>query len=173
MATKRLSALRANGERIDLEVTSEMTGRELKRQIRELQTWDEFTRRTTVVELVLGERLLGNDETVTDAGLTADAVVSVVFKPNTVRCSNRDAIASFCGEFDSELFLMVEIPGHDTQISARAFAECEWLAEVTIPDSVTHIDKYAFHSCEGMAKVTMPDSVIHIGKWAWRTVHLW
>lgn len=77
----RLSALHVNGEMTCLEVMRETTGREIEQQIKEGQLWDDDTRRTTEVKLVIvGERLLGSDETVADAGLTADAVVNVVFK---------------------------------------------------------------------------------------------
>lgn len=56
-AAMRLWALQANGEAICLEVRAKMKGRELKKLIKEQKrTWDEFTCKTTVVEIVVGER---------------------------------------------------------------------------------------------------------------------
>ena len=158
----RLSALQVNGDMIHFEVTPEMTGRELKWQIRAEQFPDEVTRSTTVVEIIVGDRLLGNDETLADAGIAANTVVSVVFKPNILRCSNKGDIAS-CREMDSELQVIAEIPSDKTTVSAWAFAECKQLATVTIPDSVTHIGNCAFAHCTSLANLTIPNSVTHIG----------
>ena len=99
----RLSALLVNGEMICLDVSPEMKGKELKKLIKEGQSWDEVTLKTTGVEIVVGDRLLCNDEKVSDAGL-ADLVVSAVFKPNTVSCSNKDALASCDCDIDPELY---------------------------------------------------------------------
>ena len=119
----RLSAQQVNGEMLSLEVTPEMGGRELKQQIKEMagRTWDEATRSTTVVEIVVGDRLLGNDETVADAGLAADAAMSVVFKTNAVRCCDLNGLISLLDEIDTELLLVVEIPNHETRIANRGF----------------------------------------------------
>ena len=69
------------------------------------------------MEIVVGDRLLGNDEKVSDAGL-ADLVVNVVFKPNTVSCSSKDALASFTRYIDPDvLWFVVEIPDGDTRIA--------------------------------------------------------
>ena len=57
---------------------------------------------------------MGNDETVADVGVTASAAVSVVFKPNRVRCSIRDEIDSRSSEIDSEVLLVVELPSNET-----------------------------------------------------------
>ena len=86
----RLSLLQVNGEMLDLEVMPGTTGRELKQKIRDERqlTWDEVTCRTTIIEILVGDRLLRNDEPVADVGL-----MSVIFKPNTVTCSSVSELA--------------------------------------------------------------------------------
>ena len=164
MAMQRISALQPSGEILVLEVTPEMTGKELKQQIKERKPWDELTRSTTVVEIIVGgNRLLVNDAKVLEAGTAEDPVVSVVFKPNKVICSNQDAIARLGGIVDFKLLLVVEIPDSETQICAFAFDGCRTLAKLTIPDSVTHIGFAAFRNCNSLANLTIPDSVTHIG----------
>ena len=163
MATN-ISVLQPNGELLVLEVTPEITGRELKQQIKEGQPWDELTRSTTSVEIIVGDdHLLANDAKVLDAGITQDTVVGVVFKPNIVVCSHKDMIARLGGIVDSKLLLVVELPNHETHIHAMAFAWCHTLAKLTIPDSVTHIGNGAFQNCSSLANLTLPNSVTHIG----------
>ena len=118
------------------------------------------------MKVVVGNRLLGDEEKVADAGIAADAAVSVVFKTNAVRCSDQNGIISLLGEIDTELLLVVEIPGYEHQISARAFEGCKQLATVTIADSVTRIGTRAFQDCASLAHLTIPNSVTHIGDWA-------
>ena len=151
----RLSALLVTGEMIRLEVLPEMKGKQLKRLIKERQPWDEFTRKTTGVEIVVGDRLLRNDEKVSDAGL-ADLAVNAVFKPNTVSCSNKDALASFEGDVNPELWLiLVVIPDKEFHIPEKAFEGCNKFQVLTIPDSVTHIGNRAFAKCSSLASLTI------------------
>ena len=139
MATN-ISALQPSGQTLVLEVTPETTGRELKQQIKQGQPWDKLTQSTTSVEIIVRDtHLLANDEKVLDARIAEDTVVSVVFKPNKVICSNKDAIATLGGIIDSKLLLVVEIPHDEMHILEGAFKGCETLAKVIIPDSVTHI----------------------------------
>ena len=167
MAMKlKLSALLVTGEMICLRVSPEMKGKELKKLIKEGQPWDEVTRTTTRVEIVVGDRLLCNDEKVSDAGL-ADLVVSAVFKPNTVSCSNKDALASFEGDIDPELWLiLVVIPDKECHIPEKAFEGCNKFQVLTIHDSVTHIGNRAFAKCRSLASLTIPNSVTRIGDFA-------
>ena len=160
-----------------LEVTPETTGRALKQEIKDQQPWDEFTRSTTSVEIIFGDdHFLANDAKVLDAGIAEGTVVSVVFKPNKVICSNKDAIASVGGIVDSELLLVVEIQYGETEICEEAFKFCTTLANVTIPTSVTHIGDCAFQNCSSLANLTIPNSVTHIGAGAFQNcsslVHL-
>ncbi|CAK9010401.1 Putative surface protein bspA-like (TvBspA-like-625) [Durusdinium trenchii] len=164
----RLPARQVNGELMHLEVTAEMTGKELKQQIKEGQLWDEVTHQTTVVEIVVGDRLLDNDEVV-DAGQVADAVVTVVFKPNIARCSKKGEFASFGSDLDLDHPFVVEIPDHETQIGEHAFVDCNMLTKVVIPNSVTHIGGNAFDACSRLADLTIPNSVTHIGDKAFRS----
>ena len=125
MATK-ISALQPSGEVLVLEVTPETTGRLLKQQIKEGQHWDELTRRTTSVEIIVGDNhLLANDSKVLDVGIAEDTRVTVVFRPNKVICSNKDEIVNLGGIVDSELLLVVEIPNGETHILEDASYECE------------------------------------------------
>ena len=158
----RISALQPSGETMILEVTPEMTGHELKQQIKEGQPWDDLTRKTTRVEIIVGDHLLANDAKVWDTGVDADTV-SVIFKVNMVVCSNQSQMASSGSEIDLELPLVVELPDHETKIAERAFDSCERLAKLIIPRSVTHIGFGAFVHCSILAGVTIPDSVTHIG----------
>ena len=169
MATGTCLVLQPSGETIVLDVTPELRGRELKQQIKSRQPWDELTGRTTSVEIIVGDdQLLANDVKVLDAGIAADTVVSVVFKPNKVICSNKAAIASLGGIVDSELLLVVEIPNGETHILEDAFRKCETLAKLTIPNSVTHIGDSAFAACSSLVELTIPNSVTYIGDGAFR-----
>ena len=168
MATQ-IAALQPNGESLVLEVTPETTGQALKQQIKERKSWDELTRSTTGVEIIVGDiHLLAHDAKVLDAGIAESTVVSVVFKPNVVICSNKKKIASLGGIVDPELFLVVEIPYGETAICEGAFKFCTTLAKVTIPDSVTHIGDFAFEGCSSLVNLIIPDSVTHIGIGAFR-----
>ena len=135
MATK-ISALQPSGEMLVLEVAPEITGRELnKQQIKLRQNWDDVTSSTTSVEVVLEDnQLLANEAKVLEAAIAEDAVVSVVFKPNKVICSNKDAITSLGGIVDSEVLYVVEVPDDETHIREDAFYSCNTVAKVTIPD---------------------------------------
>ena len=118
--------------------------------------------------IVGNNHLLANDVKVLDAGISEDTVVSVVFKPNVVICSNQDAIASLGGIVDPELLLVVEIPPDETEIGKGAFQGCQTLAKVTIPESVTHIGDDAFGDCRSLSDLTIPNSVTHIGNYAFQ-----
>ena len=65
-----------------LEVMPEMTGRELKQRIKDRQLWnDELTRKTTRVDILVGpSRLLTNNETAADAGLSSESEVTIIFE---------------------------------------------------------------------------------------------
>ena len=159
-----ISALQPNGEVMVLEVMPETTGRALKQQIKNQTSWDELTRNTTGVEIIVGDdQLLGNDVTVLEAGIAEDSVVSVVFKPNKVICCYLNALAGLGGIADPDLLLVVEIPDEETEIRAVAFFGQSTLAKLTIPDSVTHIGNRAFVGCSSLVSLTIPNSVTHIG----------
>lgn len=79
----------------------------------------------TTVEIIVRDcQLLANDVKVLDTGIAADTVVSVVFKPNIVICSNKDMLSAV---------LMVSCPRNslrskslsgETAICENAFASC-------------------------------------------------
>ena len=134
-----------NGEVMMLKVTPEMTGQELKMQIKEQRfPEDNLRRETTRVEVLVGEsKLLEKDETVTGAGLSPDSELTVIFKENTVRCSNRDKMGQ-SSEIDWDLLIVVEVPDDVGEIAHDAFRGWNSLAKVTIPQSVTRIGNLAF-----------------------------
>ena len=165
MASHRVSIRQLNGEAMVLDIMPEITGRELKERIKECLPWDdELTRKTTRVDIVVGEsKLLTNAETAADAGLSPESEVTVILRQNTVTCSHKDELFAQCGqEIDFESFYIVQIPSGATQIVPHAFASCSSLASVTIPNSVTQIGKGAFAECSSLVRVTIPDSVARI-----------
>ena len=50
-----------------------------------------------------------------------------------------------------------------TNISRRAFYECEKVTSVTIPNTVKTIGEKAFYECKSLTSITIPDSVTTIG----------
>ena len=157
----RISVERLNGETLVLEVTPGMTIREVKQRIKDMQTWeDDLSRDTTFVEVIFGDKKLGNDETVAEVGLSEDSVVTVILRQNIARCSNH---GGFGRDIDPETLVIVEIPDSEIEIGDDAFGFCKDVAQVTIPSSVRHIGDFAFQWCGGLRIVTIPDSVTRIG----------
>ena len=159
----RISFRHLNGEVTVCEVVPDITGRELKERIKECQVWDDVTRETTRVIIVVGTRLMTNDETAADAGLSPESGVTVVLNQNAATCSDKWELDQFGEEIDLETAFVVEIPSGATEIVEDAFADCHTLARVTIPDSVTQIGAGAFSRCSSLASVTIPDSVTQLG----------
>lgn len=152
-----------NGQTLALLLLPEMTVRELKKQIKDRQSWeDEVRRDTTVVDLIFEERKLKNDEMVADLGLNSESKVSAVFRQNLVRCSDKDEL-SRRADLELEELVAVEFHGTETAVAPMAFAGCQRLASVIIPESVTRIEDAAFHGCSFLRSVTISDSVTHIG----------
>ena len=114
-----------NGEAMVLEVMPDDTGRELKEWIKGCQPWDdEFTRKTTRVDIVVGpSRVLKNDETAADVGLSPESDATVVLKRNTVTCSHQGEFHQFGDEIDFESLFVVEIPSGATEIVPEAFQD--------------------------------------------------
>ena len=156
----RISVEQLNGEMLVLEVTPEMKMREVKEQIKDAQAWeDEVSRDTTFVELIFGERKLGNDETVAEVGLSADSVVTAILRQNVARCSSKEGLGP---DIDPETLVIVEIPDSETEIGDDAFWGCAAVAYVTIPTSVKRIGSEAFAG-SALRHVTIPDSATHVG----------
>ena len=149
-----------NGEMLDLEVTPETTMREVKRRIKETQTWeDDVSRDTTVVELIIGDKKVPNDETVEEVGLSEGSKLAAVFRLNMAQCSSS---SGFGPDLDPEALTIVKVPDSEIQIIDRAFWGCRRLAKVTIPSSVTRIGHGAFSGCASLVSVNIPDSVTWI-----------
>ena len=157
----RILVEQLNGETFELEVTAEMSMRAVKEQVKRMHKWeDELSRDTTVVEVILGDKKVTNEEMVEELGLCEDAKVSLVFRKNVVRCSNRRGLGR---DLDPEALVIVEIPDSETEIKAWAFQCCEHVAKVTIPRSVTRIGDDAFAGCSALAAINIPDSVTQVG----------
>ena len=149
-----------NGETLALEVTAEMTMREVKRRIKAMHMWEDgVSFDTTVVEIFVGDKKATNGETVAELGLSEGSSVSAVLKKNLAVCSDKSGLGS---DLDLEALVIVEIPDSVTEIGARAFQQCRRLAKVIIPSSVTRIGPLAF-CFSGLREVTIPDSVTEIG----------
>ena len=158
----QISVEQLNGKTLVLEVTPEMRMREVKQQIKDMQTWeDELSRDTTVVEIIFGDRKLGNDETVAEVGLSADSVVTGLLRQNVACCTNK---SGFGQDMCPETLVIVEIPDSVTKVGEYAFAGCKDVAKVTIPSSVRRIGGGAFADCSALRHVTIPNSMTSIGK---------
>ena len=122
----RISFRQLNGKAIVLEVLPDITGGELKERIKDCQLWDdELTRKTTLVDIVVGaSRVLTNDETAADAGLSPESEVTVIFRQNTLTCSHKDEFAQCGQQIDFEFLFQVRIPSSATEIKIRAFNKC-------------------------------------------------
>ena len=156
----RILVEQLNGDTLEIEVMPEMTMREVKRQLKNMRTWeDELTRDTTVVEVIVGDKKVTNGETIAEVGLSGDSKVTALFKQNVVWCSNGREIPLNAVQ---EALVVVEIPDSETQIEARAFEGCKRIVNVIIPESVTEIGHDAFMGCSSLINITVPDSVTRI-----------
>eukprot|EP00913_Durusdinium_trenchii_P021173 g19894.t1 len=88
----KLSVQQMSGAVATMEASPDMTIGDFKRQLQELQE-DESMKEVTIVEVLMGERKLAdNEETLTQAGLSPDVVLQVVFTVRSAECSTaRDA----------------------------------------------------------------------------------
>ena len=162
----RILGEQLNGETLDLEVTAEMTMEALKEHLKRVHTWeDELSRETAVVELIIGDKKVVNDKTVTELGLCDGSKVTVVFRKNVVQCLDK---SGFGPDLDPDALVIVEIPDSETEIKAGAFEDCGRLNKVIIPRSVTQIGDHAFQNCSALTEVIIPDSITHIGFQAFR-----
>ena len=166
----RISVEQLNGKTLVLEVTPGMRMREVKQQINDMHEWeDELSRDTTFVEVIFGDKKLGNDETVAEVGLSADSVVMGLLRQNIARCSNK---GGFGPDIDPETLVIVEIPDSEIEIGDEAFRFCKLVAHVTIPSSVRSIGDSAFFCCSALRNVTIPDSVTSIESGAFQNCTL-
>ena len=96
--------------------------------------------------------------TIAESGISADAVVQVLYSINRIECSSKDTAGC-----DVEDLRVVDIPQTATFIRSFAFSGRTSLASITIPDSVTEIEDLAFYECCSLVSVIIPDSVAEIG----------
>lgn len=156
----RIVVEQLNGETLDLQVTPEMTVRELKQQIKQMRSWeDELSRDTTVVELIFEGRKLKSEDTVAELGLHQDARLSVVFRPNVARCVSSIYLTT-CRDLCPDTLVVVEVPEQkDNMVEFHAWKR---LAKITIPNSVAWLAVGAFQDCSSLVDVTIPETVTYI-----------
>ena len=158
----QLSVEQLNGQTLSIEVVPDMTVKQVKKEIKSVSVWEEgVIRETILAELFLAGQQLKDENTVVDLGLSAESSLSVIFRPNLVRCSNKGSM--LWTDADPEALVVVEVPESETRIENGAFLNCESVAEVTMPDSVTSIGERAFHGCKNLRRVAIPGSVTQIG----------
>ena len=151
-----------NGQTVSVEVVPEMTVKQVKKEIKSISVWEDGVVPETVsVELFLAGQQLKDDETVVDLGLTAESSLLVIFRPNLVRCSNKQGLLGT--HVDPQALVVVEVPESETRIESEAFFACQSVAQVTMPDSVESIGDRAFCGCGSLRRVAIPGSVKQIG----------
>ena len=167
----RLAVEQLNGEVLELDVTPETKIREVKRQIKAMHIWEsKVSRRTTVVEIIVGDKKGTNDETMEELGVSSESKVAAVFRQNLAVCRDKSGLGP---ELDPDTLVVVEIPFGDTEIASEAFFWCERVAKVIIPSSVTEIGARAFAGCAALVAVNVPDSVTRIGDEAFNACGNW
>ncbi len=63
------------------------------------------------------------------------------------------------GAFENSAISEVTIPGTVSQISSRAFSNCQNLTKVTFPDNLEMISAYMFYNCTALENVVFPDTL--------------
>ena len=96
---------------------------------------------------------------------------SIDRKTRTLTIDNNGTMVSFSSETApwiqyEEYIRSVKINYGCTNISDKAFYDCNYLESVEIPYSVTTIGGSAFYYCNSLTSVTIPDSVTSIGSGA-------
>ena len=89
--------------------------------------------------------------TIAESGISADAVVQVLYSINRIECSSKDTAGC-----DVEDLRVVSIPQTATFIRSFAFSGRTSLASITIPDSVVEIQDHAFFDCSSLGNIFIP-----------------
>ena len=149
------------GGDLTVKVVPTTTIRELKAMLHEKKHCEDPIERKILKVKVLADGLLvDDDQTLESAGLLhAESEVTVIYSRNEIEASTKKAI-------DAEGLLQVNIPSSLTEISARAFENCNQVVKVAIPESVTAIRAFAFSGCSSLKSITIPASVTSIGHYA-------
>ncbi|CAJ1359598.1 unnamed protein product [Effrenium voratum] len=158
----RIPVRQLNGKVTILEVMPETTVGELRSRVKGWQAFDDELMLSRV-DLVLGERKLVDEDTMTQAGISPETAVQVLFSTYApVQCSSKESAGC-----DLQDLVVVEIP-ECNQIKEAAFSDCNSLVKVIIPDSVTEIERDAFKGCSSLELLTMPAKLITLGRGAFQ-----
>ena len=148
------------GGDLTVKVVPITTIKEFKAMLHEKKHCEDPIERKILKVQVLADGLLDDDQTLESAGLLRDeSEVTVIYSRNEVEAATKEAI-------HAEGFLQVNIPSSLTEISARAFDNCNQVVKVAIPESATAIGESAFRNCESLESITIPESVTAIGDFA-------
>lgn len=158
----RLAVEQLSGSSVHIDVTRNMTMREVKERIKRCCI-DVQRRDTTIVELIVGDQMAMNCQTVAETGVSEGSKVSAFFRQNVARCANQGALGP---RLRADPLLVAEIPDSKTEVEADAFLHCKRVAEVIIPSSVTRIGDSAFFGCTALRTVSIPDSLTEIGSYS-------
>ena len=144
-----------------IEATADTTVDDFKEVVLKTLFEDEFTRRVTVVDLLLGEKRMESASTLADSGVSSEAEVLAVFSTRLVECIRMQDAPHELNHVDRAVVLT--IPAGSTEIPDEAFSGCTSIQSLTIPDSVTRIGCQAFDGCSSLTCLTIPKSVTQIG----------
>ena len=144
------------GEVVTVYASSEMSVVEFKQLTLETLFEDEFTRRVTSLQLVLGERSLEDSKTLHEESVTTDAVLLAVLGTRMVECVRKEALDEVSGG------VILKIPDGTSVIFNGAFAYCTSLVHVALPESVAEIRKGAFAGCSGLMRLDLGTSLTRI-----------
>lgn len=179
--TVRITVQQMSGKTTALEVSPDMTIGEFKRELKELQDYeDELMKKMTSVKVIMGETMLvDNDQMIWKAGISPDVILQVCFTVHSVECSRAEELSdeelgrldededSEEEDADFEDLFVVQIPEGATEIGPRAFERCRLLGRVSM-SGVTKIGAEAFSLCSSLTSVTFPESVTEIGPFAFQ-----
>eukprot|EP00913_Durusdinium_trenchii_P002017 g1863.t1 len=93
--TVRITVQQMSGKTTALEVSPDMTIGEFKRELKELQDYeDELMKKMTSVKVIMGETMLvDNDQMIWKAGISPDVILQVCFTVHSVECSRAEELS--------------------------------------------------------------------------------
>ena len=178
----RILVHQMKGEDATIDVLPDTTIRDLKRQLKGLQVAeDELTRKMSLVEVIVGDRkLVRNQETVIQAGISSEVAVQVVFSIKEVECVNlQSATRLNCVKqkrnqtpFHKSLqklsdialtcFLCLKVE----LLRAEVPCDKEDFLVLRFPESELRIEDFAFEDAGNLVSASLGSSLTQIGAYA-------